>query len=735
MPNSNEGSCRTPKTIAHMTGAVTRFTTRSRTSPQLPVPRLSRTALVTAVAVCSISLPLFGYLETSSASDSPQTATPTTVADSSLAEVKDIHIVATEFRFGQPAIDVAAGQTLRLTLDDQGTIEHNVHLDLSSGSVDLVAGPGQTSTTTLTAPGPGEYTFFCSIPGHAEAGMKGTLKTVDASTPHVGHAARATGDAEDSNGSMIQPLPLGLSRLPQPLVPSPLAPRDPTTVKVDLETREVTALLDDGIAYHFWTFGGTVPGPMIRVRQGDLVELTLKNAPDTALTHSINLHAVNGPGGGSVDTQVAPGNDGTIRFRALHAGVYVYHCMTPMVGQHVANGMYGMIVVEPPEGLPPVDHEYYLMQGDFYLKGDRDVQGLREFSLDKLLAEQPDYVVYNGSAGSLTGERALTARVGETVRFFFGVGGPNRDSAFHVVGESFDSLHPEGSTEAVHDVQTTLVPPGGASMAEMKLSVPGHYMIEDHHITRLQRGAMADFEVSGEPNLDVFTAMGHAPARNVSAASVSPARAANGITVDSAAPAGTVEVAAGWRTVFDEHFLNGVRNAWPQGSTAWLGDASYHLFARDPGRFVAAGAPIHGVAGDVAVSGTFRKLGGPNGGGYGFIVRDRAPELHEGHAQDGDFVVLEVGDRGEVGVWRRSLDKWVEVVPWTHASAVHTGNDANQVLVQAVGTTLSLIVNGVSVATAPGPDAGSAGLGIGVFAGGDMNEVALESMTVQVPAH
>ena len=175
-----------------------------------------------------------------------------------------------------------------------------------------------------------------------------------------------------------------------------------------------------------------------------------------------------------------PGDSSTIRFQALHPGVYVYHCMTPMVGQHVANGMYGMIVVEPPDGLPKVDREYYIMQGDFYLQGDRGQKGLRAFSLDKLFQEDPEYIVYNGSVGAMTGERALHANVGDTVRFFFGVGGPNKDSAFHVVGGSFDVLHPEGAAEWLTDVQTTLVPPGGATMAEMKLSVPGHYMIEDH---------------------------------------------------------------------------------------------------------------------------------------------------------------------------------------------------------------------------------------------------------------
>jgi nitrite reductase (NO-forming) len=414
----------------------------------------------------------------------------------------DVRLTATEFAFSQPTLQVEPGQPVHLTLDNRGSIEHNLHVDGSSATLDARA--GQSVAADFSFDQPGEFNFFCSIPGHKEAGMQGKLivRGTDgaAEGAHAEHSVTPTSASDAS----VQPLPDGLTRLPQPEVAPPIERREPAVVKVDLETREVTALLAEGVAYRFWTFNGTVPGPMVRVRQGDTVELTLRNAEGTSLTHSINLHAVNGPGGGSVDTQVAPGDASTIRFQALHPGVYVYHCMTPMVGQHVANGMYGMIVVEPPEGLPKVDREFYLMQGDVYLKGDRGQKGLREFSLDKLFEEDPEYVIYNGSVGSLTGSRALRARVGETVRFFFGVGGPNKDSAFHVVGESFDSLHPEGAAEALTDVQTTLVPPGGATMATMKLSVPGHYMIEDHHITRLEKGAMANLEVEGDQNPAVF---------------------------------------------------------------------------------------------------------------------------------------------------------------------------------------------------------------------------------------
>ncbi len=308
--------------------------------------------------------------------------------------------------------------------------------------------------------------------------------------------------------AVAQPLPPGLSRLPQPTVAPPVQRTTPALVTVEIEAREVTALLDEGIAYTFWTFGGTVPGPMIRVRQGDTVELTFKNAANSQHVHSIDLHAVTDPGGGARVTQVPPGGQATFRFKALNPGVYVYHCATPTVAQHIANGMYGLIVVEPPEGLPPVDREFYVMQGELYLQGARSEPGLRQFSLAKLLEERPDYVLFNGGARALTGERALRARVGETVRLFFGVGGPNLTSSFHIIGEIFDRVYPEGATEPVRNVQTTLVPAGGATIVEFRLDYPGTYTLVDHSLGRLEKGAVAQLEVEGPANPEIFQPLG-----------------------------------------------------------------------------------------------------------------------------------------------------------------------------------------------------------------------------------
>jgi nitrite reductase (NO-forming) len=273
----------------------------------------------------------------------------------------------------------------------------------------------------------------------------------------------------------VAPAVAGAKPLPAPEIAPPVDRTQPATVKVELETKEVTAQLADGVTYTFWTFNGTVPGPMLRVRQGDTVDLTLRNAAGSAMTHSIDLHAVTGPGGGAKVMQVPPGGMGEFTFRALTPGVYVYHCATPMVAQHIANGMYGLIVVEPAGGLPKVDHEYYVMQGDVYTTGARGQAGNMDLSIPKLLDERPDYVVFNGGVGNVTGDRALQARVGETVRIFFGDGGPNLASSFHVIGEILDRVYPEGSFTAPPetDVQTTHVSPGGATVVELTLQVPG----------------------------------------------------------------------------------------------------------------------------------------------------------------------------------------------------------------------------------------------------------------------
>ena len=292
-----------------------------------------------------------------------------------------------------------------------------------------------------------------------------------------------------------------------PMVPPPITRDYRTRVVVELETVEAKGRLADGVEYTFWTFGGSVPGKFIRVREGDLVEFHLKNHESSMVPHNIDLHAVTGPGGGAKATLTGPGQETVFTFTALNPGLYIYHCATAPVGMHIANGMYGMILVEPEEGLLPVDNEYYVMQGEFYTQGTFGAQGHQAFSYDKALAENPTYVVFNGAVGSLTDDMALTANVGETVRLFVGNGGPNLVSSFHVIGEIFDNVYAEAGTAVTHNIQTTLVPPGGAAIAEFRADVPGTYLLVDHAIFRaFDKGALGMLNVTGEARPVVFDA-------------------------------------------------------------------------------------------------------------------------------------------------------------------------------------------------------------------------------------
>ncbi|MGI9310185.1 MAG: copper-containing nitrite reductase [bacterium] len=282
-----------------------------------------------------------------------------------------------------------------------------------------------------------------------------------------------------------------------PDVPPPITRKHATKVVVHLETREMIGQLADGVEYLFWTFGGVVPGHFIRVREGDLVEFHLHNHPDSRMPHNIDLHAVTGPGGGATSSFTAPGRTSVFSFKAINPGLYVYHCATAPVGMHIANGMYGLILVEPAAGLPKVDREYYVMQSEFYTKGAHGEAGYQPFSMAKALREDADYVVFNGAVGSMLGDNALPARPGERVRLFVGNGGPNLVSSFHVIGEVFDTVYVEGGDLINRNVQSTLIPAGGSAIVEMDMQVPGTNILVDHSIFRaFNKGALGMIRVA-----------------------------------------------------------------------------------------------------------------------------------------------------------------------------------------------------------------------------------------------
>ncbi len=291
-----------------------------------------------------------------------------------------------------------------------------------------------------------------------------------------------------------------------PAVPPPITRRHAAKVVVHLEVREVTMPLADGATYTFWTYGGSVPGPMIRVRRGDEVELHLMNHPSSTMPHNIDLHAVTGPGGGATSTFTAPGHQTQFTFRALNEGVYVYHCATAPVGMHIANGMYGLIAVEPEEGWAHADREYYVMQGEVYTPGEYREPGQQSFDMRRAIHEDPAYVVFNGRDGALTGANALTAEVGQRVRLFVGNGGPNLVSSFHVIGEIFDHVFAEGGSHASTNIQTTVVPAGGSAIVDFGLEAPGTYILVDHSIFRtFHKGTLGQLRVTGPENHVIYS--------------------------------------------------------------------------------------------------------------------------------------------------------------------------------------------------------------------------------------
>ncbi|HSC46545.1 MAG TPA: copper-containing nitrite reductase [Gammaproteobacteria bacterium] len=393
-----------------------------------------------------------------------------------------------------PTLQVPQGAVVQITLIDGDGVEHNIAVPDFNAHSDHVLAKDASTVIVFRADKSGTVPYFCELPGHRQAGMEGKLI--------VGAAAAAQAEAAD------------ISRDPADL-PAPIGSRAPQKVRVDLTTVEVKGRLADGASYTYWTFNGKVPGPMLRVRVGDTVDLHLKNDAASHMIHSVDLHAVLGPGGGAAVLQVPPGQEKSITFKAAMPGLYVYHCATPMVANHIANGMYGMILVEPENGLPKVDHEFYVMQGEIYTTADYGKHGDQEFDVQKLLDEKPEYFVLNGAVGALTKYHPMHSKVGETVRVYFGVGGPNFTSSFHVIGEIFDHVYELGGlvSAPLQDIQTVSVAPGGAVVVDFRTQVPGRYMLVDHALSRMERGLMGFIVVDGADNPDLYHT-DYAPAAN-----------------------------------------------------------------------------------------------------------------------------------------------------------------------------------------------------------------------------
>ncbi len=339
-----------------------------------------------------------------------------------------------------------------------------------------------------------------------------------------------------------------------PAVPPAIDRHSPAHVVVGLTATEQQKEIAPGVTYNVWGFNGSTPGPMIRVRLGDTVEIRLTNPATNTQPHNIDLHAVNGPGGGMEASNVLPGESRAFTFKAQTAGLFAYHCAAGTVADHIANGMYGAILVEPAGGMPnTVDHEYYVGQSEFYTTGDTGAKGPQDLDYTKLQHEDPTYVVFNGNTKSLVGGTALQAKTGETVRLFVVDGGPNFISSFHVIGEILDRVWEYGSLEndPLRGLQSVLIPPGATAITDFKTDVPGDYKLVDHAVTRVGLGAAGFLHVTGDADPGVFNPLGGSAPMTMSptaAATAPPVSAttasATSVPSASATAAGTEGAAA-----------------------------------------------------------------------------------------------------------------------------------------------------------------------------------------------
>jgi nitrite reductase (NO-forming) len=442
------------------------------------------------------------------------------------ASPSSVALRLTEFAISPKQINIAIGGSLDVT--NGGTMPHDLAVKGAHMATKLLA-PAQSESLSLSGLPAGTYTVYCQVPGHEQLGMVATLVVGGvAGTPAAGSQ-----QTPSTALSPAKPVTIAeISRHPSDLPDSPdyamyknnkfldkTTRTGPMNHEVHFQIKEGVAEVLPGTTMDYWTFDGAVPGPMVRTRVGDTVDFFLTNPQDSQMPHNVDFHAVTGPGGGAVRLETNPGATSELKVKTLKPGIYIYHCAFPDIPTHISHGMYGLVVVEPAGGLPKVDHEYYVMQSEFYTSAgaDKTVSQLNDaghldFSATNGDLEQPTFVVFNGRPNAVTGERSLGVyngdkiTTGQSVRLFVGDIGPNLISSFHVIGEIFDTVYVEGSFSLVnHDVQTTLVPSGGAVGVEFTIEVPGDYLMVDHAIYRaLHKGANGIIHVEGPPNPDVY---------------------------------------------------------------------------------------------------------------------------------------------------------------------------------------------------------------------------------------
>jgi nitrite reductase (NO-forming) len=432
-----------------------------------------------------------------------------------------VDVSMTEFSYDPSFVEVPAGTEVIVNLTNDGVMPHDLKTDGETGSELL--DPGQTETVSLGTFDESSLAW-CTVAGHRESGMEfDIVVTGGGSEPQS--VAGPGFEAEDAHEVTIDNIALDATSMPDSanytfyedgVASKPVERNGPIDIEAHFSIAEGTAEMLEGTTLDFWTFNGAIPGPMIRARVGDNLDFSLHNPTDSEIPHNVDFHAVTGPGGGAVTLDASPGATSNLEVKLQEPGVFLYHCAFPDVPTHLSHGMYGLIIVEPEEGLPPVDHEFYVMQSEFYTEaGGTETTdtltgaGHLDFSGSYARSEDPTFMVFNGKPGALTGEGALGAdgsiEAGDTVRLFVGNAGPNLISSFHVIGEILDRVYVEGSFGLVNtNVQTTLVPAGGAVAVEFTVDVPGDYLLVDHALFRTHKGLAGILTATGDERPDLY---------------------------------------------------------------------------------------------------------------------------------------------------------------------------------------------------------------------------------------
>jgi nitrite reductase (NO-forming) len=447
--------------------------------------------LVALVAACTpaASAPGWTYGPVGSPAPAPASTSPTSGAPDGGGDVLGtIDITGIDIAYEPAHVEVEQAGRYEVNFKNDGAVAHDV--TFADGTT-ATAEAGQTAVVEVDVPSEG-LSFLCSVPGHADAGMEGMIMVKGGATP-----------APDDHGG---PAPSG-DVAADPDAPAytlfdPAAPplRSGRAHEIELVIEEKPMTVAAGFVQQVWTFNGTVPGPAIRVKVGDTIRVTLRNPTSAAVSHSIDFHSSQVAWNDEMRS-IAPGEELVYEWRADYAGVWMYHCGTSPALHHIANGMYGMVIVEPEDGLPSVDAEFAVVQSEWYLGPQGEPASLAKAAA---AAPAPDYVVFNGVANQYL-DNPIEVGTGDRVRVFVLNAGPSIDSSFHVVGTIFSAVTKEGvhlvpGNDGSWGSQAVDLAPAQGAIVEFDMPEEGLYPMVTHAFNFVGRGALGLFQAGdGDP--------------------------------------------------------------------------------------------------------------------------------------------------------------------------------------------------------------------------------------------